>query len=93
VFEFMSSTSNPGVAYTARRVAFPFGSFHDGGIFLRSGDAPTTDGRWGDFEATSYDGLTKDNVWFAGEYAPTSGPRNGDWSTFIGKDKFCATCN
>lgn len=93
VFEFMSSTSNPGVAYTARRVAFPFGKFHDGGIFLRSGDAPTTDGRWGDFEATSYDGSAKDDVWFAGEYAPTSGPINGDWSTFIGKDKFSASSN
>jgi len=93
VFEFMNSSTNPEVAYTARRVAFPLGSFHDGGIVLRSGDAPTTDGRWGDFEATSYDGTTKDDVWFAGEYAPSSGPRNGDWSTFIGKDKFCSTCN
>jgi hypothetical protein len=89
VFEFMSSGVNPEVAYTARRVALAPGVFHDGGLILRKGDAPTFDSRWGDFEATSYDGSTKDDVWFAGEYSNSG----GDWSTFIGKDKYCATCN
>ncbi len=89
VLEYMNSSSNPGVVYTARRVTLSLGSFHDGGIYLRGGDAPTSNSRWGDYEATSYDGSAKDNVWFSGEYSAS----NGDWSTFIGKDQFCATCN
>jgi len=87
VFEFMNSSINPEVAYTARRVAYPFGSFHDGGFILKGGNAPTSNSRWGDFEATSFDGAT--NVWFAGEYSAS----NGNWSTYIGRDSFCATCN
>ena len=89
LFEFMNSSSNPGVAYTARRVTLSPGVFHDGGIYLQSGVARTFDSRWGDFEATSYDGFSKDNVWFSGQYSAA----NGDWSTFIGRDNFCATCN
>lgn len=89
VFEFMNSSTNPEVAYTARRVTFTLGVFHDGGIVLKSGNAPTFNSRWGDYEATSYDGTTKDDVWFAGQYSAS----NGDWSTFIGKDVFCTTCN
>ncbi len=87
VFEFMNSTVNPEIAYTARRVAYALGSFHDGGIVLKGGSAPTFNSRWGDFEATSYDGAG--NVWFAGEYSAAS----GDWSTYIGRDSYCATCN
>lgn len=87
VFEFMNSSTNPEIAYTARRVTFPLGSFHDGGLVLKAGAAPTSNSRWGDYEATSYDGAN--NVWFAGEYSAS----NGDWSTFIGRDTYCATCN
>ncbi len=89
VFELMSSSIKPEVVYTARRVALSLGIFHDGGIVLRAGNARTTNFRWGDYEATSYDGFSSNKVWFAGEYSPS----NGDWSTFIGKDQFCATCN
>ncbi len=84
VFEFMNGSINPEVAYTARRATQSLGLFHDGGIVLRGGDAPTFNFRWGDFEATSYDGVSKNDVWFSGEYSNAS----GDWSTFIGKDKF-----
>ena len=87
VFEFMNSSTNPEVAYTARRVAFPSGKFHDSGLVLKAGAAPTSNSRWGDFEATSFDGTI--NMWFAGEYSAS----NGDWSTYIGRDAFCATCN
>jgi hypothetical protein len=87
VFEFMNSSTNPEVAYTARRVTFSPGSFHDGGIVLKAGAAPTSNSRWGDFEATSFDGAG--NVWFAGEYSAS----NADWSTYIGRDAFCSTCN
>jgi hypothetical protein len=81
VFEFMNNNSNPSVAYVARRVTDPAGTFPDGGIFLKQGDAPTTDPRWGDYEAASYDGS---NVWFAGEYSGS----DGTWSTYIGEDHF-----
>ncbi len=87
VFEYMDSSTNPEVAYTARRVALPLGAFHDRGFVLRRGDAPTGNSRWGDFEATSYDGSA--NVWFSGQYSAS----NGDWSTYIGRDSFCGTCN
>ncbi len=87
VFEFMNSSTNPEAAYTARRVTFSPGLFHDGGFILRKGDAPTSNSRWGDFEATSFDGAG--NVWFAGEYSAS----NADWSTYIGRDAFCSTCN
>ncbi len=84
VFEFMNSSVNPEVAYTARRATFPLGFFHDGGFILKGGAAPTFDSRWGDYEATSYDGVSGNHVWFSGEYSAAS----GDWSTFIGKDAF-----
>lgn len=82
VFEFMNSSSNPGVAYVSRRATYTLGAFHDYGIYLRAGDAATNNSRWGDFEATSFDGPGGDHVWFAGEYSAS----NGDWSTFIGRD-------
>ncbi|MBA2288636.1 MAG: hypothetical protein H0W02_24435 [Ktedonobacteraceae bacterium] len=84
IFEFMGGSFNPGVAYTARRVTFTPGLFHDGGIYLRAGDAPTFNSRWGDYEATSYDNPYNDDVWFSGQYSTS----RGDWSTYIGKDKF-----
>jgi hypothetical protein len=87
VFEYMDSSTNPELAYTGRRVAFPFGSFHDGGFVLKAGSAATLNRRWGDYEATSFDGTT--NVWFSGQYSASS----GDWSTYIGRDSFCGTCN
>jgi hypothetical protein len=89
VFEYMGSSVNPSAVYTARRVTYTPGLFHDAGIYLKKGLAATFDSRWGDYEATSYDGFSSDNVWFAGEYSAS----NADWSTFIGKDKFCSTCN
>jgi hypothetical protein len=87
VFEFSNSASFPGVAYTARRVTYSPGSFRDVGIYLRAGDANTFNSRWGDFEATSYDGVSTDNVWFSGQYSNSG----GDWSTYIGEDKFSLT--
>ncbi len=84
VFEFMSRTTNPEVAYTARRATYTLGLFHDGGFILKVGASPTFDSRWGDYEATSYDGVSTNNVWFSGQYSAS----NGDWATQIGKDVF-----
>ncbi len=87
VYEFMGHSFNPSVVYSARRNTFSLGLFHDAGFYLRSGDASTFDSRWGDYEAFSPAGVPFTNdVWFAGEYATST----GDWSTFIGHDKFVA---
>ena len=91
VYETMSGTLNPSVAYTSRRSTFTPGQFHDAGVMLKQGDAPYfvppagQVNRWGDYEACSPQAVPfTDQVWFAGEYAAS----NNDWSTFIGTTKF-----
>jgi hypothetical protein len=83
VFEFNSGSADPGVAYVARRATFHPLGFHDSGIYL-SGGACANTGRWGDYEAASYTGFFKDQIWIAGEYA-TAGC---DWATAIGRLNF-----
>lgn len=87
VFDVSSSTINPQVSYVSRPVTYASGLFPDAGNTLRVGDAATVETLWGDFNATSYDGFTTDNVWLAGEYAPS----NGFWSTYIGETHFVVT--
>ena len=65
IYDTMSSTLNPSTAYTGRRATFPLGFFHDAGRFLQKGLKPTGDSRWGDYEATSYDGFSTDHIWMA----------------------------
>jgi hypothetical protein len=84
VFDSMSNTISPSISYLARRVTNTLGRFHDNGKFLIKSSTPTGDSRWGDYSATSYDGFSTDNVWFAAEYSAS----NSDWSTYIGKDQF-----
>ncbi len=84
VYDTMSSTLNPSAAYTGRRATFLLGMFHDAGKFLQKGIKPTGDSRWGDFEATSYDGFSTDNIWMATEFSGS----NTDWHTVIGETQF-----
>jgi hypothetical protein len=84
VYDTMSSSINPGAVYAARRATFTFGEFHDAGRFLQKGLAPTSDSRWGDYEATSYDGFSSNHIWFASQYSST----NEDWATAIGVTQF-----
>ncbi len=81
VFELMGSAINPEVAYVTRRVTFTLGAFHDHGSALQAGATATTNTRWGDYEATSYDYYTSNDIWFAGQYAGAS----GDWATVMGE--------
>jgi hypothetical protein len=82
VFEFMNSSTNPESVYTARRVTFTAGTMHDTGTVLFAGGARYTfSARWGDFEATTYDGRSTNNVWVAGMHSLSS----GNWGTGIGK--------
>jgi len=84
VYDTMSSTLNPSIAYASRRATYSLGQFHDAGRFLKVGDAPTLDTRWGDYEATSYDGPSFDHIWFASQYSGV----NQDWFTQIGQTQF-----
>ena len=84
IYDTMSHTLNPSTAFTGRRASFPLGQFHDQGRFLQKGLAPTLDSRWGDYEATSYDGFSTDHIWMASEYSGS----NQDWHTVIGKTQF-----
>lgn len=80
VYDYMSSTINPGINYTGRRVTDPINTFPRGlGRVVKAGLAPTSDSRWGDYEAGSFDGFQNDNLWIAAQYSGA----NGDWSTFI----------
>jgi hypothetical protein len=95
VYERMSSTVYPEVRYTVRGPESR--NFTDPGRLLKAGEAsyrPTRCAvdipvcRWGDYEATTFDGQGR--VWFAGEYAnthtsPTVSPWFGrNWGTWIG---------
>ncbi|HZU03199.1 MAG TPA: hypothetical protein VFA10_26260 [Ktedonobacteraceae bacterium] len=84
VFDQMGASVNPQVSYVVRAAPSPLGTFQDGGGTLRAGDAPTKERLWGDFDATSYDGFTTNNVWMAGEYSPA----NGSWATYIANGHF-----
>jgi len=81
VFDSMSSTVFPGEYYASRLVTDPLGTLQAPQT-LKKSVTSTFNSRWGDYEATSYDGAG-DNIWFAAQYSATS----GDWGTFIGEAK------
>jgi len=79
VYDRMSSTLNPSIAFRVQRASDPLGHLENKRA-LKGGIAPTFDFRWGDYEATTLDDAGF--VWFASEFSGSS----GDWSTFIGRD-------
>jgi hypothetical protein len=89
VFDRTSSAVNPEVRLTMRMG----NNFLSPGLLIKAGEAPyrpTRCGhdipvcRWGDYSATSYDGFSTNNVYFAGQYSNGSGfARN--WGTWIGR--------
>jgi hypothetical protein len=96
VFDHMSSTTFPEIRYITK--AAGAAKFSGLGVLLKAGEAsyrPELCGtsalpvcRWGDFEATSFDGAG--HIWFASQYANlyaglTTPPQYGrNWSTWIG---------
>lgn len=84
VYDTMGSAVNPGIAYTGHLVNDPLNAFPNAGRFLQMGITATTNGRWGDYEAASFDGPAGNHIWFASEYSNAK----GDWSTRIGEDQF-----
>lgn len=83
VFDSMSSSLNPSIYYTGRRHTDALGTLQSPRR-LRIGLAPTGDGRWGDYEASSYEGPLTNRIWMASEYSPSG----GDWATELGATKF-----
>ena len=81
VFDSMSSTINPGAYYVSRLATDPPNTFGPAKV-LKKGLVPTFDSRWGDYEATSWDGAP-DNIWFASQFSNSA----QDWSTIIGRTK------
>ncbi len=80
VFDTMSSSIYPSIMYATRLTTDTLGKF-ESALYLKKGSAATLDTRWGDYEATSYDG-SSNNTWFSAQYS------NGDWATYIGKVNF-----
>ena len=76
VFDTMSANINPSIMVTSRRPSDPLG-FLASPRFVYHGTAPTTNSRWGDYEAASYDGFGSNHIWVAAQYSI------GDWATFI----------
>src|SRR6266567_193281 len=79
VFDTMSSSIDPGIMY-ATRLTTDVGGFEPA-RFLKKSIVATNNSRWGDYEATSYDGTATNNVWFSAQFSGG----NADWATFIGK--------
>ena len=95
VFDHMSSTVFPEIRYIVKGADEK--NFTGPGVLLKAGEAsyrpqlcgtgtPAFVCRWGDFEATSFDGAG--HIWFASQYANTlqlGAPQNGrNWGTWIG---------
>lgn len=79
IYDTMSSSLNPTISYTARRVTEQPNTFPDAGHVLITSSVPTNNSRWGDYSAMNYDGPGNDHIWMAAEYATAS----GDWGTHI----------
>ena len=101
VFNFSGSTFYAGLAYITRRAEQPKGGFgaSDGGVFLVGGQGTYTEGRWGDYSATSIAGLVSGGgtggfpaFWFAGMYATNISDGGGGhiWGSAIGRNGYNA---
>ena len=87
VFDTMSHSLNPSIMVTKRLKSDPLGTLRTPVLLKKSlvayGSVP---GRWGDYEATSYDGFTTNHVWVASQYAGGPGIGGfGNWATFISR--------
>jgi hypothetical protein len=91
VEDYSSATTYPSILLADRRVTQDSnpscpncGGLHDSGSLLQAGLGGTSDTRWGDYSAWSWDGFNTDRVWVAAQYAPGS----TDWATTIARVNF-----
>src|SRR5581483_2619889 len=79
VLDTMSPQLNPSILVVSRGPSDPPGTFGPARFIFR-GPSPTSQFRWGDFEAASYDGFDTNHIWVASQYA-----KGGLWATFIAR--------
>jgi hypothetical protein len=94
VFTYSGSGNYPGLAYISQRASQTVGTFPDNGIFLATGQAYYSQGRWGDYNAVAPAGVAylpgdghvpvTPGMAFSGMYAGTG----NTWRTRIGYSKF-----
>ena len=82
VFCESSGSLYPGVYYAVQPSGSPLGTFPDGGLAMKQGQASTSQPRWADYTAVSANGVAAQAVWIAGEYEAS----DQTWSTYIGKE-------
>jgi hypothetical protein len=87
VFSFSGDNFFPSVAYVSNRATMAPGSWHDSGVFLCSGQAFYSQGRWGDYTGTSIELTSPNRMWFSGMFSQA----NGDWGTCVGKNGYTAS--
>ncbi|GAC1385781.1 MAG: hypothetical protein NVSMB33_15050 [Ktedonobacteraceae bacterium] len=80
IFQETGSTLYPSAVYAVQPASSPLGTFPDGGVILKQGEASTKILRWGDYSAVSAKGALSNSVWVASEYETA----NQDWSTYLG---------
>jgi hypothetical protein len=87
-FEGASTTFavSPSGAYVSRRATSDVWGPNGAVCLPQCQTTPTTNVRWGDYEAATFDGWDSNNVWIATEYSdPASG---GDWGTHLDLVKY-----
>jgi len=78
VFDAMGHARNPSILVASRSSDAPLGTLGPPSL-LKQGLTTTSNSRWGDYEATSYDGFSTNHVWVAAQYSGA----NRDWATWI----------
>jgi len=82
--------TDPSQAYVGRRVTLPPGTMSDLGLYAARSTTPSTQGRQGDYGASSFTGSSDDAVWSAGEYSCAA---TGDWCTQIWRNAWAISNN
>jgi hypothetical protein len=74
-YNFVTSTTEPGIAYAGRLASDPLGQMSQGETILVSGSGTYAEDRWGDYSAMSIDPNDDCTFWFTAQYNHTSGVR------------------
>ncbi len=90
VFNFSGPGNFASVAFTSWRVTQAPNVLHDGGLFLKTGEAfymqldDVGRNRWGDYTAGAAAYRSPNSYWFSGQFAQA----NGNWGTAIGRSNY-----
>ena len=87
VFGYSSASSYPGLAFTTQTPADSPGQLEPIQIF-KTGSAPDTSGRYGDYFGASLDPTNTTNMFVAGEFHSVTSSSPSPWSTLIGSTSY-----